>query len=273
MGLGVHKDSPIKTPYDIKPGTKIIELTGYGAAAIRQFNTALLAWGNVNPDDVEFVPAGSFAAQIRFLMEGKGDIAIMVPQAPYCYEVEASPSGLAWIDMNAQEDPEGAKRFTDLWPIFAFSEVEYGVPSAIGVNMITIVGGYIIRAEADTDLVYHMTKWMAENYDRYKGGHPTLLTSTLDNLMLLAEHSYTPLHDGTVKYLKEIGRWTAAHERRQQQNIELIGRYVQAYQTAIDLADDKGISVSPFNEEWLDLWENYKKDLDLPKFKFFPGLD
>jgi hypothetical protein len=248
-------------------------LSGYGAALARRLNSALLAWGNVSPDDVEFVPAGSFDAQIRFLAAGKGDIAFMAPAAPYSFEVEASPSGLAWIEMNAKEDPEGAKRFMDLWPHFSFSQLEYGVPSAIGVHMMTTVHGYIARAEADTELVYRMTKWLAENYDRYKGGHPTLLTSTLDNLMLLAEHDYTPLHDGTVRYLEEKGLWTQAHEARRQANIALLDRYVQAYQEAIDMADDKGISVSPSNEEWLDLWENYKKDLDLPKFKLFPGLD
>jgi len=273
MGFATGKDSTIKTPYDIAPGTRIIELSGFGGAAVRQLNTALLAWGNLTPDDVEFVPAGSFGAQVMFLMEGKGDIAIMVPQAPYSFEVEASPGGLAWINMNAEEDPAAAKRYTDIWPTFGFSAVEMGVPSAIDIHMMANPTGYIVRADADTELVYNMTKWMAENYDRYKDGHPALVTATVDNLLYLAEHAYTPLHDGTVKYLKEIGRWTPAHEKRQQENIALISRYVEAYETAIDTADDQGIRVSPQNEAWIELWENYKKELGLPKFQFFGGLD
>ena len=94
---------------------------------------------------------------------------------------------------------------------------------------------------------------------------------TVDTLMLVAETDYVPLHDGTVKYLEEIGRWTPAHESRRQQNIDLITRYIEAYKATIEAADEQGISVDPENEEWLELWDNYREQL--PEFKLFMGLD
>jgi hypothetical protein len=92
-------------------------------------------------------------------------------------------------------------------------------------------------------------------------------------MLIFSEVDFVPLHDGTVKYLKEKGLWTDAHEKRRQQQIELIDQYIEAYQTAIDTADEKGINVDPTNEEWLELWTNYKKELGLPPFLFFLGLN
>ena len=41
----------------------------------------------------------------------------------------------------------------------------------------------------------------------------------------------------------------------------------------VDTADDQGIKVDPTNEEWTELWTNYKKELGLPPFLYFLGLD
>jgi hypothetical protein len=92
--------------------------------------------------------------------------------------------------------------------------------------------------------------------------------------MYLGEHNFKPLHDGTVRYLEEKGLWTQAHEARRQANIALLDRWIEAYQEAIDMADDAGIAIDPGNEEWMELWENYKEELGLPRFDVFPeGLD
>ena len=39
------------------------------------------------------------------------------------------------------------------------------------------------------------------------------------------------------------------------------------------MADDQGIAVDPENEEWIELWENHKKQLNLPECKMFLGLE
>ena len=96
---------------------------------------------------------------------------------------------------------------------------------------------------------------------------------TIDDLMSVAGTHWTPLHDGTVRYLQEKGLWTAKHEARRQLNIDNINKWVEAYQTAIDMANEKSIKVDPENEEWMELWENYKEQLKLPILKMFPGLD
>jgi len=133
------------------------------------------------------------------------------------------------------------------------------------------VNGYMVRQDTDPDLIYHLTKWLDENYDRYKDGSPDTPGITLENVMWLAEHNFKPLHDGTVRYLEEKGLWTEAHEARRQANFDLLDIWIAAYKEAIALAKEQELTIDPGNEEWIEFWNNFKADL--PRFKMFPGLD
>ncbi len=64
-----------------------------------------------------------------------------------------------------------------------------------------------------------------------------------------------PVHDGAIRFAKEKGLWTAAHDARQKYNLWLLEQYKKAYKAAIDEADKKGIKVDPQNKQWLDLWK------------------
>ena len=148
-----------------------------------------------------------------------------------------------------------------------------GIEEAVGVMTSGSVSAIHTTADWDTELVYNYVKWMDENYDLYKDNHAWCKYMTLDTTMEVVETYYVPAHDGLVKYLQEKGLWTPAHEARQQQNIELLDRYIEAYQTAIKMADDKGIDVQPDGDEWIEFWVNYKKQIGLDRFVMFIGLD
>ena len=81
------------------------------------------------------------------------------------------------------------------------------------------------------------------------------------------DETFLPVHEGQIKYLKELGIWTAADDARQEYNVNLIDRYIKAYDEAIAMADEKTMKVAPDNEEWVELWGNYKKSIGLPKLK------
>ena len=270
MGYAVRGDSGIKTPEDIKPGTKLIYFSYIGPRG-KNAMLALLAWAQVDPEDVEWIPAGSYNANYTLLREGKGDVCFAFPQAPITFELEAAPHGLSWIEFDAKTNPEAAERFLQYSPDQTFGVMTTGVPSCCGVKGFSSVSG-LSRRDDEAELVYHLVKWLAENYDKYKDAHPTCQAMTIDNTLSLAETKYFPLHDGTVRYLEEIGRWTPAHEALNQQNIELLTSWIEAYQNALEAADDKGINVDPENEEWVELWMSYRNQV--PMFANFPlGLD
>jgi len=52
-----------------------------------------------------------------------------------------------------------------------------------------------------------------------------------------------------------------------------MNRYEEAYDEAITLAGEEGITVDPTNDDWIELWEGYKQELALPLFKQFLGLE
>ena len=269
-GYAVRGDSDITVPGDIKPGTKVLYLSFIPSG--KAMVSPILAWAGLSEDDIEWVPAGSIAAHTRALMDGKGDIGVGFPSSPTWLEAEAGPHGLKWVDMNAKEDPEGAARFMEVNPSVRFGIMDIGAESAQGIWMTRTIPRYATTVDTDTELIYNLVKWLDENHEAYKAAHPYCAYMTLDTLMKLAETDYLPLHDGAVKYLEEKGLWTAAHELRRQQNIDLITKWIEAYETAIDQADQQRISVNPQNEEWTKFWEDYKKAQNLPHFKFFTDL-
>ena len=81
MGYAVKGDSGIKTPYDIKPGMKILYLS-FLVPAGRLWMESLLAWGQVDPEDVEWVAGGNINAMYTMLREGKVDVSVGWPSGP-----------------------------------------------------------------------------------------------------------------------------------------------------------------------------------------------
>jgi len=267
--FGTLGDSGIKTPYDIKPGMKATMMTL--SEEPQQSIIAVLAWAQVDPEDITFVPLGVMSQNARFIMDGKSDFTLSYHTTPSWYEVEASPHGCGWIELDAENDPEGAARFLEYYPWTSWGKATGGLPTAEGVSMCMNVSPNITQAETDPELVYRVVKWLDENYDRYKDGSPWAATMTIDNLMDMAESNYEPIHDGTVRYLEEKGLWTEELEARRQFNIEQLDLWVKAYQSALDMADDKGIVVDPANEEWQEFWENYRAEKELPMLVYFQG--
>jgi len=271
MAFAAGPELNIKTPYDIKPGTRIIFMSWipHGKPTM----DALLAWGQIDPESIVWVPAGSTAAMARLFMDGRGDIMFAwAVESSLFFEAEVSPRGIAWIDLDVQGDPEGAARYMEIKPECSFGVVQNGCQSVRGTLGLVSIPSYLTRFDSDPELVYRIVKWLDENYEIFKNNHSWSPYVTLENTMYIAEHEWQPIHDGTVRYLKELGLWTPAHEARRQQNIDLMTTWVEAFDAALAFADETGIDVTPENQEWLDLWDEYRKDLT-PFSHFLNGLE
>lgn len=271
-GFFVRGDSKIKSVYDIKPGARVVDMRPYLES---QSNLeGMLAWAGIKDlgKDIKWIPAHSTEEKAKLVVDGEADIAFAVPTSPVIEEAEKNPYGIRWIDLNSEKDPEGAKRFWEKCCLIDFGPMFRGVKSAQGVWSMSGIDQQCCNASADVELIYNLAKWLNRNWDTYKDLHPWLSQTTLGNLMQRIDTTFIPCHDGLIKYLKELKLWTPEHEKRQKQNVDLINRYCEAWQEAIWLADDKEIVVSAGNQEWVDLWESYKKDLGLPMFDYSPSL-
>ena len=270
-GFFVRGDSYIKDVYDIKPGVRVVDMSSYLAS--QRNIEGLLAWAGITDleKDVNWVPAHNSAEKARFIVDGEADIASASPTAAEIYEAEKNPHGIRWIELNSDKDPEGARRLNEKY-LTIFGPMFDGVPSCIGRWSTVGIGLFCARPDADTEFVYNLAKWMDENWGRYKGLHFWLEQTTRKNLMEELDRAFTPCHDGLIKYLKELGLWTVAHEERQKANVDMVERYYKANQAAIKLAGEKQIAVAADNPAWLEMWENYKKEQGLSEFELLPSL-
>ncbi|RJQ39375.1 MAG: hypothetical protein C4555_03380 [Dehalococcoidia bacterium] len=267
-GFIVRGDSHLRTPYDIKPGTRINRLVFFGSQKVVD---GLLAWAGVSHDDIIWVDVGSWEENSQAVVEGRSDIAFAYPNTPSVYQAEENPKGLGWLELNAAADPEGARRFRKIDPVFTFAPMHTGVPSAIGHWGVTGINFEQTRADVDPGLVYHLAKWFNENHPRFKDRHPVNRFRTLGTLMEGLRYTFLPCHDGLVSYLKDLGFWSKAHELRQRQNREIVDGYAAAYLECMRMADDSKIWVARESEEWVKFWNDYKKS-HLTEIKPFDDL-
>ncbi len=269
-GFFVRGDSRLKTPRDLSPGTRVVDMTYVGSQKIVD---GLLAWAGLTRDDVVWVPAGNAEEKTAVVMEGRADVAFGTPTSKSMYQAEKDPNGIRWLSLNSEEDPEGARRFLEIDPLIGFTPMVSGVPSCRGVWGAGGTSFYCTRQATDAGLVYHLVRWLDDNWAKYRTAHEWNEYMTRSTLMEELGHTFIPAHEGLVTYLKELGLWTEAHQRRHQENVSLIERYYQAYQAAMDLANDRLIPVSPDNEEWLKLWGDYQKEQGLPGVRMFLSLE
>jgi len=269
-GFFVRGDSKIETIYDIGPGTRFA-VWNMKESTLNP-HRSLLAWIQLDEEEIEWVNAGSFPGAMRAVAEGRADIAFGFPTSPTLYEVAAAPHGIRFLDLNAEEDPEGARRWQARNPLYSFGPIATGVPEAIG-RWGTV--GYIFditTESANPDLVYHFAKWLDENHEKYRDTYDSNKYMTIDHLMEALKTTYIPVHEGLIDYLREKGLWTEAHERRQQENIDIFNTYIDAYGEAMSLAEDRGIEVSPANPDWIAFWEGYKVENKIPRLGLHMSL-
>lgn len=277
-GYMVRGDSYIKDIYDIKPGIKVVDMRSHlpPNSPLQRNLQGLLAWAGINnlENGVEWVKAASTEDKAQLIVDGKADIAYAVTTSPATYEAEKNPYGIRWIDLNPEKDPEGAKRFREKSPMIPdqFAPMFRGVQSCRGHWGLVGTDHLCSREDADTEFIYNLSKWLDENWTRYKDMHPWLEHTTRKNLMEKLDTTFIPCHDGLIKYLNELGLWTSAHQKRQEENLDTMTRYCKASQNAMWLADEKSIVVSPDNAEWVELWENHKREQGLPVFENLPSL-
>jgi TRAP transporter TAXI family solute receptor len=258
-GLMVRADSDIHTIYDIKPGTKVAMCT-VTPATIAVID-ALLAWVQLSREDVQIVPFGSWDANVRSVEEGKADVCYTTANNPIVYESAGGPHGIRILELPAKEDPEGAARFLEWRPTTIFGEITQGPEEVLGVSSSLSPFCYFVRADFDPDLAYHLAKWFDESWEDYKDKDARNETMSIDSFRGFLDYSFLPIHDSTIKYLKEQGKWQAADDTRNQNNIDIVTMYEEAYTAAIAEADKQGIKVTPENEEWINLWNTFSKDL------------
>jgi hypothetical protein len=264
-GYMVRGDSNIKTIADIKPGTRVAFYTGssFLVAGI----DALLAYAGLTRKDVTLVEIGSYGANTNVVVEGRADVTFTSPISGPSYQAEAGPHGIRWLEIPSRDkNPAAYDRYRKIQPGYVLAKTTAGVKSALGLQMDHAYQTNHALASEDPELVYQLTKWMDENYDKFKDKFTHAKMMSLANLVAYLEiGSLEPLHEGTIRYLKEKNLWKPQYQARQDKIVALAQARVKAYKTALEMATDKGLSTVPGNKDWVALWANYRKEHGLAK--------
>jgi TRAP transporter TAXI family solute receptor len=264
-GYMVRGDSHIKTINDIKPGTRVAFYTG--SSFIVAGIDALLAYAGLTRKDVTLVEIGSYGANTNVVVEGRADITFTSPISGPSYQAEAGPHGIRWLEIPSRDkNPAAYDRYRKIQPGYVLSKTLAGVKSSLGLQMDHAYQTNHVRADEDPEFVYQLTKWMDQNYDKFKDKFTHAKMMSLANLVAYLEiGSLEPLHEGTIRYLKEKNLWKPQYQARQDKIVALAQARVKAYKAALEMATDKGLSTVPGNKDWVALWANYRKEHGLVK--------
>lgn len=257
-GYAVQGDSKIKSINDVGKGTRIAyaKSSSFLVAGIE----ALLAYRNLRHSDVSLVAIGSYGANTAVLAEGRVEVAFTSPISGPSYKAEATPKGLRWLELPPrQADPAAYDRYRKFMAGYVTQKTVAGVKSAIGIRMDHAFQANHVKASEDPEFVYQLLKWLDENHASYKGDFTHAHMLSIANLVLFLDTgALQPLHEGTIRYLKEKGKWKDAYQKRQDQLVTLAKKYEKAYRDAMAAADNKGISIEPGNAKWKSFWMEFR---------------
>ncbi|MFC4261119.1 TAXI family TRAP transporter solute-binding subunit [Marinobacter lacisalsi] len=264
-GFVVSGDSDLETMEDLKSGDVKVAQGVFSPPMTTTVRKAMPAFLGLSPEEAEetfdYVPASSYVENCRSVVEGKADVAWCSPISSVLSEMEGAPGGIRWLPMDL-DNQEGWEGFMEYSPMSIPAEITFGVSTAKGVDGLTSNFIYASPADADADFAYTLAKWFHESYDDYKGTHPLATRMSLDVFRDYMDRSSVPVHEGTVRYLKEIGEWTEEDEAANQASIEKMDRWIEARKAALEEARDKRIVPDADNEEFMAIFNRHTEGLE-----------
>jgi TRAP transporter TAXI family solute receptor len=206
-------DAGFKTIADLK-GKRLPQAPGSYEWSLN--NAGILAFGGLTLKDVQIVTVSSIGAGMRGPLEGALDATQGAVFAPEAATLSASPHGIYWFDM-PPTDAEGWKRQKAVAPWA--NPIKTGAMGLKKGETITGAGyenGIYSTPGVSEDIIYAFCKAMKEGYGIYKQMHKGLDKWTWERAYILDIMPQVPYHAGTVKFFKEMGVWSEAHEKFQQ---------------------------------------------------------
>lgn len=207
--MGVAADAGVKKMADLK-GKRVVWTVG--APALNHNIASGLAFAGLTWDDVKKVEAPGFSAGWAAIVNNQADAAFSSTVSGTVKKLEASPRGLYWIPM-PHDDKEGWARVKKLAPYTSphMATIGAGVSKEHPQEGASYPYPVLITTDkGDADLVYNLAKALDVYYDDYKDGVPGIAGWAMSKQVF---EWAVPFHDAAIKYFKEKGVWTDAHQK------------------------------------------------------------
>lgn len=261
----VSGDSDIHTMEDLATRRVRIAQGQFSGTMIASVRDGLPAFLGMSREEVAerftFVPASSYVENCRTVVEGRADVAYCATVSSVMAEMEGAPGGIRWLSMDLN-NKEAWERFLGERPMAVPVTINMGVASARGVDGLASNFLYAARADVDEAFAYTLAKWFHLSFDRYRGSHPLSSRMSIKVFRDYLDRSPLPVHEGTVRYLREIGAWTEEDDQWNQEAIEKMDMWIAARQAALDEAEESGIRPNVRDERFLAIMNRHTEGLD-----------
>ncbi len=225
LGVIARPGAGITTPADLKGKKWMIILRG--SALLRDMADATLHGYGLTEKDVTLVEYSSSKEIVAAMKEGRVDAAGFPYQAGSPWLEELVMAGKADL---ISDTPEALDKITKAYPMFSRGALPAGSYKGQDkdVNTYTSVVTLDVHADLPADLVYDMVTALYENFEEWSNYHTAIKHFAMPGGIDVSRMGI-PVHEGAIKYYKEKGYWTAAHEAKQKELIERLkglGPYV-----------------------------------------------
>ena len=264
-GFVVAGDSELQSIDDIKSMGARVTQGMFSPPMQVAVNEALPSFLGMSDEEIAekitYVPASSYAENCRSVVEGKSDVAYCASISSVLSEMEGAPGSIRWLSLDP-ENTEGWNAFLEYRPMLIPTEISLGVSTAQGVGGATSNFLYSVPADTETEFAYNMAKWLHESHDAYADTHPLAARMSVDLFRSYLDRTPLPIHEGTVKYLREIGEWTDEDDAWNNEANEKMDAWISARQEAMAEAQQNGVAMQFDSPEFLEILDKHTADLE-----------
>jgi TRAP-type uncharacterized transport system substrate-binding protein len=261
----VSGDSDLHTMEDLAKRPLRVAQGQFSPTMMGAVREGLPAWLNMSPEETDahftFVPASSYVENCRSVVEGRADVAYCASVSSVMAEMEGAPGGIRWLSMDL-DNTEAWDRFLGRRPMAVPTEIAMGVASARGVDGLASNFLYVVTADTEEEFAYSLAKWFHQAYDRYRGSHPLSSRMSLKVFREYLDRSPLPVHEGTIRYLREVGAWTDEDDAWNREAIERMDRWIAARQAALEEARQNGIAPNARDDRFMAIMNRHTEGLD-----------
>jgi len=206
----VRNDSGIRDLSELRGKPIVFSFRSIGTFDI--INEAVLKTAGLSIDDVERVSVAGVPDAIRALVEDRVAAAGTMLGIPALREAHATvPGGLRVLNLGPNEEP-----ITSM-PGFRVATLQPG-PTMAGILEPTRVAQMDVYLNTSIHVseedVYRVVRTFHQHWDELQQTVPAFRSVDVSELAPLSIGH--PYHPGAIRYFREIGLWTAEHDRVQQ---------------------------------------------------------
>ena len=192
-------DSGIKTFDDLKGKRVNIGNPGSGQRGTMEVVMEAKGWTN---DVFKFTSELKSAEQAQALCDNKIDAMVFVVGHPSGSIKEATTSCESVLIPVAGAEIDALVANN---PYYAKAVIPGGMYTGTDTDTATfgVAASFVSSTNTDTDTIYQVVKAVFDNFKLFKKLHPAF--ENLDQKKMTVDGLSAPLHDGAVKYYKEVG--------------------------------------------------------------------